>query len=97
MKNIVELDIKISLVCSEDFKNKLEQASPEELAVIVSKHCFKNNSRYVTGAKLVDVELTDNTVDITKIMKSRNINMAVEVVEEPEAKVSKNKDEIRLL
>jgi hypothetical protein len=77
MKHIIKLDLTIEIECSEQYADQLK-ADPITAAL---KHCFKNNSRTITKAEVVDEELIDNTVSFNRTTNRIKASMTAKDVE----------------
>ncbi len=68
MKSVIKLNVEFEVVCTEEYADKLRS----NLAKQVLSECFKFNNRRVLSATITDTELVDNTVDVSKLLNSRN-------------------------
>jgi predicted transcriptional regulator len=48
------IDMQISINVSEDYNNKLNNMTDQELARHISKSCFKNNDRFLMNYKIIN-------------------------------------------
>lgn len=86
MKNLVIINTTIAVSCSDSFLDKIK----DNAAVTVANNSFHNNSRYVMDARVVDIEVLDNSIDIFELLDERKIKVEAKVEYDRDAGMYEN-------
>lgn len=79
MKGIVKLHIELQVIGTQEEIDEI-LADPK---TIVAEECFTKLGRRIIDAVVLDTELTDDTVDVDKMLDSRNNSGEETVTKQP--------------